>query len=127
MAKQLEKITRKEEEIMTVLWKLGKGFVNDILAELPDPKPHRNTVSTVVRNLYKKGYVDHEVFGPTHRYFPKVSQANYRAAFLDNVLDTYFDQTQYKSLVAYFAKEEKISKKDLEEIIRMIEDEETDS
>lgn len=120
MDKNLEKLTRKEEEIMRVIWKLGNAFVNDILDELPKPKPHRNTVSTVVRNLQTKGYVGHEAFGPTHRYFPKVSKEVYRSAFLGDVLDSYFDKS-YKSLVAYFAQEEKISKKDLEEIIRMIE------
>ena len=125
MDKHLEKLTKKEEEIMQVLWKLKKAFVNDIRDELPEPKPHRNTISTVVRKLLKekgKGYVGYEAFGPTHRYFPLVSKEEYRAAFLGDVLDNYFDQS-YKNLVAHFAKEEKISKKDLEEIIRMIEEE----
>lgn len=123
MDRPLKKLTRKEEEIMQVLWKLEKAFVNDILDELPDPKPHRNTVSTVVRNLQDKGYVAHEAFGPTHRYYPKVAKAAYRSEFLDKVLDNYFDRS-YKSLVAYFAKKEKISRKDLEEILRMIDEEE---
>ncbi|MEL7120558.1 MAG: BlaI/MecI/CopY family transcriptional regulator [Bacteroidota bacterium] len=120
MSQPLEKLTRKEEEIMQVLWKLEKAFVNDIRDELPEPKPHRNTVSTMVRNLQTKGYVGHEAFGPTHRYYPIVTKESYSSEFLGRVMDNYFDQS-YKNLVAFFAKEEKISKKDLEEIIRMIE------
>jgi len=107
-----------------VLWKLEKAFVNDIIDELEAPKPHRNTVSTVVRKLQKKGYVGHEAFGPTHRYFPLITKAVYRSTFIDEVLDQYFDDS-YKSLVAHFAKSEKISKRDLEEIIRMIEKDQT--
>ena len=120
MSQPLEKLTRKEEEIMQVLWKLEKAFVNDIRDELPEPKPHRNTVSTMVRNLQTKGYVGHEAFGPTHRYYPIVTKETYSSEFLGKVMDNYFDKS-YKNLVAFFAKEEKISKKELEEIIRMIE------
>ena len=122
MDKELEKLTQKELEIMQVLWQLGQAFVNDIVDELPEPKPHRNTVSTVVRKLAVKGYVGHEAFGPTHRYFPAVSKERYRKTFVDELLDQYFDQS-YKNLVAHFAKTEKLSKKDLEEIIKMIEGE----
>lgn len=117
----MEKLTKKEEEIMQVLWKLEQGFVNDIVDELPSPKPHRNTVSTVLGKLKKKGYVDYEVFGPTYRYFPVIKKAEYRSEFIDEVLDNYFDNS-YKSLVAHFAQNEKITRKDLEEIIRMIEE-----
>ncbi len=122
MKESLERLTRKEEEVMQVLWKLENAFVNDIRDALPEPRPHRNTVSTVIRNLQSKGYVDYKAYGPTHCYFPKVSKATYRAEFMENVIDQYFDQS-YKSLVTYFAKKEKISKQDLEEIIRAIEEE----
>lgn len=121
MDKALEPLTKKEEEIMQVLWKLEHAFVNDIVDELPGKKPHRNTVSTVVRNLEQKGYVAHEVFGPTHRYFPKVSKEAYRSTFIGAILDGFFDKS-YKNLVAHFARAEKISKAELEEIIRMIEE-----
>ena len=120
MDNNLEKLTQKEEEVMQVLWKLEKAFVNDILDHFPEPKPHRNTVSTVLKRLKDKGYVSHEAFGPTHRYFPLISKAVYRKAFFDKIVDTYFDESP-KSFLAYFAKEERISKEDLEDIIRMIE------
>jgi len=122
MEKSLENITPREEEMMQILWKLEKAFVNDIIDALPVPKPHRNTVSTVLRNLVSKGYVGYKAYGPTHCYFPLVSKASYRTEFIDNVINRFFDQS-YKSLVAHFATREKVSKEELKEILRLIEDE----
>ncbi len=116
----MEKLTNKEEQIMQIVWQLEKAFVNDIRAQLPDPKPHYNTISTVIKRLQKKGFVGFEAFGPTHRYYPTISKAAYTSAFIGEVLDGYFDKS-YKNLVAHFAKEEKISTEDLKEIIKMIE------
>ena len=65
----MEKLTNKEEEIMRVLWKLNKAFVKEIVAELPDPKPHYNTISTVVRNMEEKGFINHDAFGKSHQYY----------------------------------------------------------
>ncbi len=120
MDNNLEKLTQKEEEVMQVLWKLEQGFLGDLLDEMPVPKPHRNTVATVINRLKKKGYIGAEPFGPANRYYPLVSKANYKKVFFDKILDSYFDKS-HKSFLAYFAKEEKVSKADLEEIIRMIE------
>ena len=83
----MEKLTNKEEQIMQVLWELEKAFVNDIRAQLPDPKPHYNTISTVIKRLKNKGYVGFEAFGPTHRYYPTVSKAAYTSTFIGEVLD----------------------------------------
>ena len=116
----MEKLTNKEEQIMQVLWALEKAFVNDIKAQLPEPKPHYNTISTVIKRLQKKGFVAFEAFGPTYRYYPTITKAAYTSTFLGEVLDSYFDKS-YKNLVAHFAKEEKISAEDLKEIIKMIE------
>ena len=69
----MHKLTNKEEEIMKVLWKLEKAFVKEILEKIKGDKPHYNTLSTIVRNLQEKGYVDHEAFGNTHRYYPLVT------------------------------------------------------
>lgn len=118
----MEKLTSKEEQIMQVLWTLEHAFVNDIKAALPDPKPHYNTISTVIKRLQKKGYVGFDAFGPTHRYYPSISKAAYKSAFLGEVLDGFFDKS-YKNLVAHFAKEEKITADDLKEILKMIEGE----
>ena len=116
----MQKLTNKEEEIMMILWKAGKAFVKDILAEFRGEKPHYNTLSTIVRNLEEKGYVSHEVFGNTHRYFPLITKEAYRKRFINATIADYYDNS-YKSLVSLFAREEKISVKELKEIIALIE------
>ena len=104
---------------MQVLWVLEKAFVREIIDELPDPKPHYNTVSTIVRILEDKGFIGHKSYGNTHQYFPLISKESYQKEEVGNVLKNYFDNS-YQKMVAYFAKEEKISPDELEEIIRMI-------
>ena len=118
---EIQKLTNKEEEIMQGLWKLKKAFVKELLEELPaDPKPHYNTVSTLVRNLEEKGFVGHEAFGNTHRYYPLISREDYRKAYISDTVAGYFDH-DYKNLVSFFAKEEKITADELREIIELIE------
>ncbi len=117
----MDKLTNKVEEIMHILWKLEKAFVKDILTEYKDNKPHYNTLSTMVRNLEDKGYVSHEAFGKTHRYFPIVKKENYRKNFINTAIDNYFNSS-YKNVVSFFAKEEKISVEELKDIIRLIEE-----
>ncbi|WP_456379509.1 BlaI/MecI/CopY family transcriptional regulator [Lutibacter sp.] len=116
----MDKLTNKEEEIMQVLWKLKKAFVKEVIAELPEPKPHYNTVSTVIRKMEDKGYVKHETFGNTHRYYPTVSKENYRKNYFLDATQNYFENS-YKNVVSFFAKEEKISADELREIIKLIE------
>lgn len=118
----MEKLTNKEEEIMRVLWDLEKAFVKEVLAELPEPKPHYNTISTIIRNLEEKGYIGHTVFGKTHRYQPAVSREEYRKTFMQKTINNYFENS-YKNVVSFFAKEEKISVNELKEIIDLIEKE----
>lgn len=115
----MEKLTRKEEEIMQVLWKLKKAFVKEIIAELPDPKPHYNTTSTLIRKMEDKAMVGYEAFGHTHRYYPLVSKEDYTRMFMKKTVSNYFGNS-YKELVSFFAKDEKLSEKDLEDIIKMI-------
>lgn len=74
----MKELTKAEEEIMQVLWKLKQAFVRDILEELPEPKPAYNTVSTIVRILENKGFVGHEAFGKSHQYYPLVAQDKYK-------------------------------------------------
>jgi predicted transcriptional regulator len=116
----MEKLTNKEEEIMRVLWDLKQAFVKEVLAELPDPKPHYNTISTIVRNLEEKGYIRHEAFGKTHRYQPAVTREEYRKSFMQKTISNYFGNS-YKNVVSFLAKEEKISVNELKEIIDLIE------
>jgi BlaI family penicillinase repressor len=116
----MQKLTNKEEEIMQILWKLKKAFVKEVLAEITEDQPHYNTLSTIIRNLEEKGFVSHNAFGNTHQYFPIVKMEDYRKRFMNTAIDTYFDSS-YKNMVSFFAKEEKISAKELREILEMIE------
>ncbi|MBE8724810.1 BlaI/MecI/CopY family transcriptional regulator [Flavobacterium hungaricum] len=116
----MQKLTNKEEEIMHILWKLEKAFVKEIQAEILEDQPHYNTLSTIVRNLEEKGYVAHKAFGNTHQYYPNVSIEDYRKRFMSSAIDNYFNSS-YKSMVSFFAKEEKISADELREILAMIE------
>ena len=116
----MQKLTNKEEEVMKILWKLQKAFVKEILEEFKEDKPHYNTMSTIVRNLEEKKYVAHEAFGNTHRYYPLITKEAYRKRFVSSSIADYYDNS-YKNLVSMFAKEEKISVKELKEIISLIE------
>lgn len=116
----MEKLTNKEEEIMRVLWKLKKAFVKEVVAELPEPKPHYNTISTVIRNMEEKGFIGHEAFGKSHRYYPAISQEDYKKNFMHKTIQNYFENS-YKNVVSFFAKEDKISVNELKEIISIIE------
>ena len=119
----MQKLTNKEEAVMKVLWQLEKAFVKDVMAALHgEKKPHYNTLSTIIRNLEEKGYVAHEAFGKTHRYYPIISKEAYRKKFINSAIEDYFNNS-YKSLVSFFAKEEKISVEELKEIIKHIEKE----
>lgn len=116
----MKKLTQKEEEIMQVLWAMEKAFVKEVLTRLPEEKPHYNTVSTIIRTLVEKGFVDHEAFGNTHRYFPVVTKESYRKKMMSQTIQSYFGGS-YRNLVAHFAREEKISAEELKEILKEIE------
>jgi len=70
----MKELTKAEEQVMQILWRIKRGFVNDVLKHFPDPKPAYNTVSTIIRILEKKGFVDHVAYGKTHEYFPQISK-----------------------------------------------------
>jgi predicted transcriptional regulator len=116
----MQKLTNKEEEVMHILWKLEKAFVKEVLEAFPDDKPHYNTLSTIIRILEEKGYVSHHAFGNSHQYFPIISLEDYRKAFMHTAIENYFNNS-YKSMVSYFAQEEKISADELREILAIIE------
>ena len=116
----MQKLTNKEEEIMHILWKLKKAFVKDVLAEITEDQPHYNTLSTIIRNLEEKGFVSHNAYGNTHQYFPLVSMEDYRKRFMNNAIENYFNNS-YKSMVSFFAQEDKISAEELREILEIIE------
>ena len=116
----MRELTKAEEQVMQVLWKIGRGFAADLLANFPEPKPAYNTVLTVVRILEKKGFVGHETFGKANRYYPLVSKEQYSEAFMQHFVQHYFDNS-FKSMVSFFAQNKDISMEDLDEIRRMID------
>ncbi len=115
----MEKLTPKEEEVLQLLWEAKKGFVKDLLIRMSDPKPHYNTLSTIIRNLEEKGYVGYTAYGTTYEYYPLISQEQYKESSIAKILSRYFDNS-YKNLVAFFAQEEKISADELKEILDII-------
>ncbi|MEQ8323134.1 MAG: BlaI/MecI/CopY family transcriptional regulator [Vicingaceae bacterium] len=117
---KLRELTRAEEEVMQVLWKINTGFVRDILAHFEDPKPAYNTVSTIVRILQDKGFVGHEAFGKSHQYFPLVSKSQYSKFQLRNLMSDYFSGS-FKNLVSFMAEEEDLSIRDIEELKRLVD------
>lgn len=119
-------LTEKEAVIMNLLWDRGPLFVREMLEAYPEPKPHFNTIATTVRILEGKGYVAHEVFGPTHRFYAVAQREDFRDKSLADVIRDYFGNS-YRSVVSTLVKEEKLSVDDLKDIIRMIEDNTPDS
>jgi len=117
----MKKLTRKEEELMKILWKLEKAFVKDIVECYPDPKPHYNTVSSLVRLLQDKGIVGFKRYGNTYQYFPLISKEEYRRSFMNQVVSDYFDNS-VKSAVAFFVKEKSLSDDEVDELIKLIKD-----
>src|SRR5512134_714304 len=111
----MKELTKAEEQIMQVLWRLGRGLVKDILEELPEPKPAYNTVSTIVRILEKKGFVSYKAYGKTHEYFPVVAMNEYRREYLRSLVRRYFGNS-YQELVSFFAKDRNLTLAELEEI-----------
>ncbi len=118
----MKKLTRKEEEVMKILWNLEKAFVKDIVELYDDPKPHYNTVSSLVRLLQDKGIVGFTQYGNTYEYFPLLSKDDYRKSFMKQVVNDYFDNS-YKSAVAFFVKEKGLSPEEIEDLIKTIKDE----
>ena len=116
------RLTKAEEQIMQILWKLENAFVKEIIAELPNPKPAYNTVSTIVRILEKKEFVNYKSHGKSHEYFPLVSKSEYRKSQFGGFVKNYFGNS-YKSLASFFSKEEDMSIAELEEIQKLIEKE----
>ena len=116
----MQKLTKAEEEVMHLLWEIGRGTVSDLLEKCPEPKPPHSTVSSVVRILEKKGFVDHKAYGKTHEYFPVISKETYGSRTLGDVLRNYFDGSVSR-LVSHLAEEEKLSKTELEDLLKILE------
>ncbi|MEZ3549127.1 BlaI/MecI/CopY family transcriptional regulator [Paramuribaculum intestinale] len=118
-------LSPKEEEIMTYFWDKGPLFVKEIVELWPEPKPHFNTISTFVRGLEAKGWLEHEVFGNTFRYRPKVELSEHRSSMLSKMVKNLFG-CNYLNFVSTLVKDEKISTDELKELIKKIENNNND-
>jgi BlaI family transcriptional regulator, penicillinase repressor len=112
----MKELTKAEDQVMQILWKLEKGFVKDIIERMPDPKPAYNTVSTIVRILESKGFVDHKAYGKTHEYFPVIPKEKYTKFYLNNLIKGYFNGS-FQNLVSFFAKENKLDVREMEKLL----------
>jgi len=112
-------LTKAEEQVMQVLWKLGKGFLKDIVENSPDPKPHSNTVATILKILVEKGFVEFETQGRNNLYKPSISKTEYGKKTINQLVKGYFEGSPTK-LVSQFVSDNKISLEDLEELLKQI-------
>ena len=116
----MERLTQPEEDALRALWHTGPSFVKDVLEQLPEPRPPYTTLASTLRNLERKQYLAAEKLGNSFRYTALVSAEDYQRRSLGTLVREHF-QNSYKELVSFFAKEEKVSAEDLQEIIRLIE------
>ncbi|GGE63227.1 putative transcriptional regulator [Pedobacter psychrotolerans] len=116
---EIKDLTKAEEQIMQVLWQLEKAFVKEVIDQLPIPKPAYNTVSTIIRILETKGFIDHEAFGKAHQYYPLISKEEYKRHATEKLLGNYFENS-VESMFSFFVKEEKLDLSDVDEILKMI-------
>ena len=116
----MKELTAKEEEVMRYFWDKGALFVKQLLEFYPDPKPHFNTLSTYVRSLEEKGFLSHESFGSTYRYYCVIGEEEYRTGTLKNIVKKYFDNS-YLSVVSSLIKEQDLTVTEVRELLDEVE------
>lgn len=115
----MKTLTKAEEQIMLVIWKLETAFLKDIITELPDPKPHNNTVATIVKILTDKEFVGIHVFGRTHQYYPLVTKEAYSQSTIKQLVKGYFEDS-FTNVVSFMVKEKNMSISDLELLLKQL-------
>jgi BlaI family penicillinase repressor len=115
----MKPLTKAEEQVMLVLWKLGRGFLKDIVESTPEPKPHPNTIATLLKILVDKGYVEFDIQGRNNFYRPRLSMADYGKTSANQLVKGYFEDSAAK-LVHQFVSDKKISLQELEELLEQI-------
>jgi len=122
---EIRELTKAEEEVMQILWRIKKGFIKDLLEKFDEPRPAYSTVSTIIRILIEKGFVDYKAYGRTHQYFPVISKDDYRKSRVGSLVRNYFSNS-YQKMVSFFAREDSLTIKEMEEIMEMMKREEDD-
>jgi BlaI family penicillinase repressor len=113
-------LTKAEEQVMQVLWKLGKGFLKEIIESTPEPKPHSNTIATILKILVEKGFVEYSVYGRNNLYKPLISQAEYGKKSVNQLVKSYFNGSPAR-LVSQFINDQKLSEAELELLLQQIQ------
>ncbi|XZF15847.1 BlaI/MecI/CopY family transcriptional regulator [Chitinophagaceae bacterium MMS25-I14] len=117
MKQSFKPLTKAEEQVMQVLWQLDKAFVKDIIHQMPAPKPHYNTVSTIIKILMEKGFVGFETFGKSNRYYPLVAKDEYSKKSMKQFVGRYF-KGSFADMISFFVKEKDISVEELESMLK---------
>ena len=115
----MKPLTKAEEQIMQTIWKLDKAFLREIIDELPNPKPHQNTVATILKILVEKEFVGVTVFGRAHQYFPLVSKDVYSKGTIKNLVKGYFEGS-FSNAVSFMVKENNLSIEELELLLKQL-------
>lgn len=113
----IKTLTKAEEQVMQVLWRLEKAYLKDMVDAMPEPKPHSNTISTVIKILIDKGFIDHKVHGRVHCYFPKVSKEAYSGSTIKNIVDGYFEGS-FADVVSFMVQQKDLKVADLELLLQ---------
>lgn len=116
----MRELTKAEEQVMLILWEMKEGLVKEVIEKMDPPKPAYNTVSTVIRVLEGKGFIDHKAVGNTHVYFPIITEEQYKHFAFDKVMNNYFENN-YQSLVSFLVKEKNMDMNELDELIALAE------
>ena len=116
----METLTKYEETLMRIFWKLKRALVRDVLNELPEPKPPYTTLASNIKLLEKKGFLDHKSYGKILEYFPTISQSDYRKNSFNELVEDYFDGS-VENVLSFMVKEKGLSEKDMEELQKLIE------
>lgn len=119
MKKAELELTRAEEQIMQVLWKIEKGFIKDILEHFDEPKPAYTTVATFLKILEKKGYVCYKPFGNAHQFYPAVSKEDYSKTHINTIFKRYF-KSSIKDVVTFFSDNNNVNINDIDSAIRLL-------
>ena len=117
----MKTLTKAEEQLMQILWNEQEGFVKDLLQHFPEPRPAYNTVSTIIRILEKKGFVDHRSFGKSHQYYPIISREQYRNERFSSLMKDYFNNSM-QQVLSHFGKNGSLNMKEADEIIKLMEE-----
>jgi len=116
----LQSLTKAEEEVMQIIWQLDRCLVRDVIDHLGDPDIPHSTVSSVVRILEKKGFVDHKAYGKTHEYFPIITKEEYAQHGVQSLMEKYFGGSP-KQLVSFLVEKEDMKLKELNELLKSLD------